>query len=246
MKTQYVLALFFLFLILFLPAQNNNILGAEKYAWTTAENGLRVRDDASVTGKKTALIPYNTRVIILEEKSGDITIGGQKGRWTRIKSGNLTGWVFGGFLSAHMAGGFKEKAQSLYKAIKRKESISQYMSKNIILVYHADNRCSGNTDGKIKLIKPAMIDGAVELSLVRDGKGWLEECAENKVTKFTKKFDLRKEIHEWISDSNSPTYDEKKLSMEFGSEQYHIQFLFNKEGNDFAVYEIKYSDEDPG
>ncbi len=246
MKIRYIHVLTFSISLIILTG-SIRLSAEEKYAWTTAESGLRVRDNASLNAKKIGLIPYNSKVIILEEKGEELTIAGKKGKWTKVKSREAEGWVFGGFLAHSMETGFEEKAEKLYNTLKENKSLGSFMSNNgVKLVYHADNRCDGSTDGEIKSVKPEMIDKDLDLDLVNDGQGWMEECAENKITKFTRKFNLRKEAMEWMSYSNPPYYDEGKSTLSISSEQYHLQFLFKEKDGDYKVYEIKFSDEDPG
>jgi hypothetical protein len=60
--------------------------------------GLRMRETPDQKGKQIALIPDSEKIVVLEEKSDEITISGKKGKWTRIEWKGKTGWAFGGFL----------------------------------------------------------------------------------------------------------------------------------------------------
>ncbi|MCC5815223.1 MAG: SH3 domain-containing protein [Leptospira sp.] len=68
--------------------------------YTTSKSGLRLRESASTNSKQVAELPFNSEVKVLEVATKSETIGGQEGRWTKIKKGDKTGWVFGAFLSA--------------------------------------------------------------------------------------------------------------------------------------------------
>ncbi|MCP4136514.1 MAG: SH3 domain-containing protein [bacterium] len=69
-----------------------------KQLYINAKDGLRMRNNPDVTGTKTGLIPFGTKVEVTEEKSDEITLAGAKGKWSKIKWNKKTGWVFGGFL----------------------------------------------------------------------------------------------------------------------------------------------------
>lgn len=92
--------------ILFFGAISGIVLFADtaKDARISAKSGLRLRDRPALTGKKIALIPYNSEVLVLEEKNNKVVLNGRKGQWTRIQWGKKTGWVFGGFLSRPQSG----------------------------------------------------------------------------------------------------------------------------------------------
>lgn len=63
-----------------------------------ADGGLRMRGTPDLTGKVLLLIPDASEVTMVEE-GAMAEVGGKKGRWVRVRFGNLTGWVFGAFLS---------------------------------------------------------------------------------------------------------------------------------------------------
>lgn len=73
--------------------------GRSKFAWIAARSGLRLRKTPDLNGKKIGLVPFNSRVEILEEAGESRTIDGKKGQWTRIRWRQLKGWVFGGYLA---------------------------------------------------------------------------------------------------------------------------------------------------
>lgn len=64
-----------------------------------AEGGLRLRGTPDVSGKVLLLIPDASEVSLMEE-GAPAEVSGKKGRWTRVKFGDRTGWVFGAFLAA--------------------------------------------------------------------------------------------------------------------------------------------------
>jgi len=67
--------------------------------WISAASGLRMRDQPNLSGKKLDVIPYGERVNWLAEKDEVVYLAGTSGKWTKVKWGNTTGWVYGGFLS---------------------------------------------------------------------------------------------------------------------------------------------------
>ncbi len=61
-------------------------------------NGLRFRSAPRLSARSLGTIPHKTRVTVLGESGPARVVGGRHGRWTRIRWGRRTGWVFGGFL----------------------------------------------------------------------------------------------------------------------------------------------------
>jgi len=57
-----------------------------------------MRKSPDLKGKKIYTIPYNSIVTVLEEKNKELVISGRNGKWTKVKSGAIAGWVFGGFI----------------------------------------------------------------------------------------------------------------------------------------------------
>jgi hypothetical protein len=70
-----------------------------KTMYVDSPEGLRVRDTPNLDGNRIALLDDLQEVIILQEDEIDITIDGIIGKWTFIKSENIEGWVFGGYLT---------------------------------------------------------------------------------------------------------------------------------------------------
>jgi len=69
--------------------------------YVSASEGLRVRDTPNLDGEKIALLDYLTEVTVEREDKDIISISGVDGKWTFVKSGNIEGWVFGGYLSSY-------------------------------------------------------------------------------------------------------------------------------------------------
>ncbi len=67
--------------------------------WISANSGLRMRDKPNLSGKKLDVIPYGDRVNWLAENDEIVYLAGTNGKWTKVKWGETTGWVYGGFLS---------------------------------------------------------------------------------------------------------------------------------------------------
>ena len=63
-----------------------------------AESGLRIRTEPNLKSKRIGLIPYKTKILLLEEKKETVTILKTPGKWTRVDWKGKKGWVFGGFL----------------------------------------------------------------------------------------------------------------------------------------------------
>ncbi|MBN2077389.1 MAG: SH3 domain-containing protein [Spirochaetes bacterium] len=102
---RFIISIFIL--VAFFPSVG---LEAAESRWITADKGLRMREAPSETAKIIILIPHGSEVSFLEEQGREMTIGGAKGKWTKISWKGREGWAFGGFLSTSPPG---EKAASL-------------------------------------------------------------------------------------------------------------------------------------
>lgn len=80
-------------------ADNKKTETKVKSRFVSATGGLRMRDKPDTTGNKLGTIPTGTKVDLLEETGKDMTIAGATGKWSKVKWGDKTGWVFGGFLA---------------------------------------------------------------------------------------------------------------------------------------------------
>lgn len=80
--------------------------------YTTAEDGLRLREGPQQNATILALIPLNSQIEIMEEAPETITIDNIMSRWTKIRWQQREGWVFGGYLSSRP----KEVAVPLLKS----------------------------------------------------------------------------------------------------------------------------------
>lgn len=73
--------------------------------YVAARDGLIVRDQPALDGKRLKTIPFGIAVLVHEEKSDTISIDKTDGKWTLVECATTTiriscnGWVFGGFLS---------------------------------------------------------------------------------------------------------------------------------------------------
>ncbi|RPJ08527.1 MAG: hypothetical protein EHM28_04095 [Spirochaetaceae bacterium] len=71
--------------------------------YVTAEDGLRLRAEPSLSGKVVAVIPFGEKVKLIKEYGEDLTISGGTGKWSIITWTDehyeyKEGWAFGGFL----------------------------------------------------------------------------------------------------------------------------------------------------
>lgn len=87
--------------------------GAAESRWIAAEKGLRLREAPSETARIITLIPHGSEVRFRGEEDREMTIGGAKGKWTKVSWQGREGWAFGGFLSTSPPG---ESAASLLPA----------------------------------------------------------------------------------------------------------------------------------
>lgn len=75
------------------------IYADQKHMFTTANNGLVLREKPTIKSKRMGLIPYGTKVDILGKTKKQVTIAKKTSNWFKVRYNNKSGWVFGGFLS---------------------------------------------------------------------------------------------------------------------------------------------------
>ncbi len=83
----------------------------EIYRFVSAIPSLRLRDNPSQDGEKIGSLPYGSKVRILQITGGELVIEGERGYWTEIMFEELSGWVFGGFLSPVIPNWFEKLAE---------------------------------------------------------------------------------------------------------------------------------------
>ncbi|RPJ06148.1 MAG: SH3 domain-containing protein, partial [Spirochaetaceae bacterium] len=67
--------------------------------FVTADDGLRMRSQPSLTADIVTVLPFNAEVTLMSETGTEMEIDGARGKWSRISWQEKNGWVFGGFLS---------------------------------------------------------------------------------------------------------------------------------------------------
>jgi hypothetical protein len=92
--TSTALIFFSLYFVYAFSTETENI----NFRYVGAKSGLMMREKPDVKGKTITLIPEGEELVLIEEKSEKINIAGKKGKWSKIKWKDKTGWVFGGFL----------------------------------------------------------------------------------------------------------------------------------------------------
>jgi len=107
MNRIFILLLCCCFLSTTIFAIGNYRQGDTLYSW--AYHGLNLRKTASVKGARIVTIPYGERMVILDsvkvkaysiEEFPGFSI---QGHWSKVKYGNIEGWVFDGYLSKYPA-----------------------------------------------------------------------------------------------------------------------------------------------
>ncbi|MBN1524030.1 MAG: SH3 domain-containing protein [Spirochaetales bacterium] len=113
MKTQKQFhVLIICFFVFFFPSCPDESSGGDDpaggqgtFKYVTAELGLRLRAQPTIESAALGLIPYKTKVEVLDIDTETVTIGDTKGKWNKVKWGEITGWAFDGFLSFEPVGG---------------------------------------------------------------------------------------------------------------------------------------------
>jgi hypothetical protein len=70
----------------------------EEILYVNSLEGLRVRKEPSINSERLFLLNDNEKVIVLEKDINICTIDGINGNWYLIKTNEITGWVFSGYL----------------------------------------------------------------------------------------------------------------------------------------------------
>jgi hypothetical protein len=78
------------------PIDSENEL---KILYVNSREGLRVRDEPSLSGNRQYLLAYKEPVIVIEKSNVTVDIDGITDHWYLISNDNTKGWVFGGYLS---------------------------------------------------------------------------------------------------------------------------------------------------
>ena len=78
--------------------QSNPMANPNRIMHVNAAAGLRVRSLPGVDGAVTGVLAHRAEVTVIGEVHNPVTIDGIQGNWVYVTSGNVEGWVFGGFL----------------------------------------------------------------------------------------------------------------------------------------------------
>ncbi len=92
--------------------------------------GLRVRDVPSLEGNRVALLADLTEVMVMTEDANLVTIDGIQSKWAYIESGDIKGWVFGGYLSEGKVNKVPEPPLKTYQIIDSEPFIFPFELRN--------------------------------------------------------------------------------------------------------------------
>jgi len=67
--------------------------------FVNAQAGLRVRNYPDLSADRIAVLENLTEIRVIREVENNINIDGIEGKWTFIETGDIQGWVFGGYLT---------------------------------------------------------------------------------------------------------------------------------------------------
>lgn len=68
------------------------------YMWVIAEQGLNLREYPQINSEKIVLMPYDSKVILINDEKVKDTIDKVKGNWVRVKYNDVDGWAFDAYL----------------------------------------------------------------------------------------------------------------------------------------------------
>jgi len=83
-------------------------------AFVDAPDGLRVRDAPGLSGRQIGGLGDLAQVRAIREEAEVVAIDGVEGRWTLVQTGDLQGWVFGGFLRPVLPVRFGSMEEAIY------------------------------------------------------------------------------------------------------------------------------------
>ena len=124
------------------------------YKWIVAKGGLNVRSQADLKSEVKALVPYGTKVRVVEETDKIIKVKDKEtkklisGKWTKINWDNLEGWAFGGYLAT----------EDVYKQIVGQQKICDFVDQPFVNNLKEINLHTFTKDAAVKFFgKPKKI-----------------------------------------------------------------------------------------
>lgn len=96
------------------PAGDSGPGGPEEWLYVTAASGLRLRAEPNTQSTRLGLVPVNERVLVLERSPQKTSIDGVAAPWIKVRYGDVSGWVFGGYLAAVKKTEDPDRARDLY------------------------------------------------------------------------------------------------------------------------------------
>ncbi len=178
--------------------------------------------------------------------------------WTWVSNQSVNGWVPFIMLDSenpYRDPQFQAWAESFIYSFQKQKSLEKYFTtSHIKLIYHDDNRVDGSTDGEYTYNSAADIKRTIQIKVYTDGEGWYDEKVKYSSARgyHQKKFSFINNCAVFLPDPEYPDntrYEilcfEKKIVFYMGAE-YTLELYCKKNGNLFTIYEIRYSDNDPG
>ncbi len=137
-------------------------------------------------------------------------------------------------------------AESILSHLKSQKGIAQFMGKDVTFIYHEDNRCTGSSDGSMKIKPSKKIDEIIKLKVTNSDVGWME-CEEKPKPIFTLKLSISKLVSKWdeFEISNIDIKEKTVHMIGLGASDYMVFTFENKKGK-YLVSKVGYFSEDPG
>lgn len=230
----------------------------EKYV--TAVSGLNYRKEpkGEISGKfkfgeKVKVVSQSSIFESIEDKNGMI-----EGEWLGVEVNSTVFYTFGGYLSSKadfdllqkkIQRNSKPAEVAFTERLKNKQPLSSLLSNPWTFIYHADNRCTGSTDGKITFNQKNLIDNIIEIEVLNDSQyAWACEKRDPYSSKIT--FNLKEKLKEWDrielqfdEYSNAPEKEGNTFYILGGGESDYLKINVDK---DNFISTVLYSSEDPG
>ncbi|HOT47338.1 MAG TPA: SH3 domain-containing protein [Spirochaetota bacterium] len=80
-------------------ATNSSKQNGMNILYVTSDNGLVLREKPNRQSKRIVVIPYNSRLQVIDGNGPTDTIDNNTGVWIKVRYKDMSGWVFGGYTS---------------------------------------------------------------------------------------------------------------------------------------------------
>ena len=136
-------------------------------------------------------------------------------------------------------------AERFVARLKRRQPLASLLRSDIDFVFHADNRCDGNSYGVVRQLAASQVDATFTVELANDGDAW--GCEKKAPSTGQMQFSLQQHLLSWdrieaVFESSAPN---SFLVQGRGESDYFVVHLENL-SEAVVVSKLEYRSEDPG